>query len=688
MRDSELRIALVGNKNSGKSALFNALTGQKVHVGNYPGVTTHLQWGALKADHANLFEKTSVRVIDMPGLSSLNAYSTEEKDALASLTHQRGAQDTPNLLIDVIDAGNIEMGLYLALQLLELNMPTVIALNMIDEATSNGVTIDTAELGRELGVPVVPISATKQQGITALLEKVASLANDPAPERRIDFCSGDLHKAIHSVCHILEVPAHTVGMPVRYAAEKVIEHDEAILAQLDVEQEDLHVIDHIIDHLEKDSGLASETVMAKERYSYVDDLCARCINRADTSREQQRSQKIDKVLTHRIWGIPIYLCVMALVFWLTFSVIGGPLQEALESLFNWSGGAFGDFLLGVGVNHWVYDLVINGVWAGVFSVLSFLPIIMVLFFFLSFLEDSGYMTRVAFVMDKLLRKIGLSGRSFAPLIVGFGCNVPAIMATRTLPSERDRKLTILLTPFMSCSAKLPVYGMITAAFFGTKATLVMISLYVLGIVVAILLGFVLSRTLFKGDAMMYVMELPAYRWPALSDVVRHMWNNAKEFVKKAFTIIFLGTVVIWVLQNIDVTFNPVSDSSQSILAAIGTQISFIFKPIGLDSWEATTALLAGLAAKEAIVSTLTVLMGPLISSGLTIAAALATIFTPLTAFTFLVFILLYVPCLATFAATRKELDSTIQAIGIVVMQLVLAYVVCFVIYHVGLIIVG
>ena len=688
MQDHELRIALVGNKNSGKSALFNALTGQKVHVGNYPGVTTHLQWGALKGGYAHLFEKTSVRIIDMPGLSSLNAYSTEEKDALASLTLHRGSQDTPNYLIDVIDAGNIEMGLYLALQLLELNMPTIIALNMIDEATSNGVTIDTVELERELGVPVVPISATKQQGITALLEQVAALKDHPLSERRIDFCSGDLHKAIHSVCHILEAPAAQVGMPVRYAAEKVIEHDEAILTQLDVEQEDLHVIAHIIDHLEKDSGLASETVMAKERYAFVDDLCACCASRVETSREQQRSQKIDRVLTHRVWGIPIYLCIMALVFWLTFSVIGGPLQEALEGFFDWSGGAFGEFLLGVGVNHWVYDLVINGIWAGVCSVLSFLPIIMVLFFFLSFLEDSGYMTRVAFVMDKLLRKIGLSGRSFAPLIVGFGCNVPAIMATRTLPSERDRKLTILLTPFMSCSAKLPVYGMITAAFFGTKATLVMISLYVLGIVVAILLGFVLSRTLFKGDAMMYVMELPAYRWPALSDVVRHMWDNAKEFVKKAFTIIFLGTVVIWVLQNIDMTFNPVSYSSQSILAAIGTQISFIFQPIGLDLWEATTALLAGLAAKEAIVSTLTVLMGPLIGSGLTIAAALSTIFTPLTAFVFLVFILLYVPCLATFAATRKELDSTIQAIGIVVMQLVLAYVVCFVIYHIGLIFVG
>lgn len=688
MQDRELRIALVGNKNSGKSALFNALTGQKVHVGNYPGVTTHLQWGSLKRDYAYLFEKHSVRIIDMPGLSSLNAYSAEEQDALKSLTLQQGAADTPNLLIDVIDSGNIEMGLYLALQLLELNIPIVIALSMIDEATNNGITIDTDELSRELGVPVVPIAATKHQGITALLEQVAALAQDPFSPHRIDFCSGDLHKAIHAVCHILEVPAAHAGMPVRYAAEKVIEHDGEILSRLDVEEEDLHVIEHIIDHLEKDSGLASETVMAKERYAYVDDLCNRCANRVETSREQQRSQRIDRVLTHRIWGIPIYLCVMALVFWLTFSVIGGPLQEALEFFFNWSGNAFGEFLLGVGVNHWVYDLVINGVWAGVCSVLSFLPIIMVLFFFLSFLEDSGYMTRVAFVMDKLLRKIGLSGRSFAPLIVGFGCNVPAIMATRTLPSERDRKLTILLTPFMSCSAKLPVYGMITAAFFGTYATLAMISLYVLGIVVAIILGFVLSRTLFKGDAMMYVMELPAYRWPALSDVTRHMWVNAREFVKKAFTIIFLGTVIIWILQNIDVTFNPVSNSSESILAAIGTQISFLFGPIGLDSWEATTALLAGLAAKEAIVSTLTVLMGPLVASGMGITAALATIFTPLTAFVFLVFILLYVPCVATFAATRKELDSTAQAVGIVVMQLVLAYAVCFVIYHIGLLFVG
>lgn len=696
--ESDLRIALVGGKNCGKSALFNALTGAKAHVGNYPGVTTHLQPAPMKAEwvrvlagmpltarktftgteEAFLSRTDTVEVIDMPGLSSLNAFSVEEATALKMII-----EDPPDIFIDVIDASNIEMGLYLALQFMELNVPLVIALNMMDEVARDGVYIDVPALETALGVDVVPISATKEQGLTELMEATAAAPEKLNTTKRIDFCTGDLHKAVHSICHIIERPARAHNIPLRYAAEKLIEHDPTIPELLDIsEPEDIDVIGHIVDHLESDTGLSGETVMAKERYAYVDALCAAHVKREQESQEQQRSQSIDAVLTHRIWGIPIFLGIMALVFWLTFNVIGGPCQELLEGWFEQTGTSLGDMMLGAGVSYWLYDLIINGAWAGVCSVLSFLPIILVLFFFLSILEDSGYTMRVAFVMDKLLRRVGLSGRSLAPLIVGFGCNVPAIMATRSLPSERDRKLTMLLVPFMSCSAKLPVYAMITAAFFGSRGGLVMVSLYVLGVVVAILLSLVLSRTVFKGDAMMYIVEMPNYRIPALSGVLRHTWDNAKEFVKKAFTIIFLGTIVIWFLQNFDLTFNATADSSQSILAFIGTKISFIFAPIGLDSWQATTALLAGLVAKEAIVSTLTVLMGG--AMGAALSGALAGIFTPLTAYTFLAFILLYVPCIATFATTRKELNSTMAAIGIVCMQLVIAYVVCLVIYNGGL----
>lgn len=669
----EQHIAVVGAKNSGKSALFNVLTGSGAHVGNYPGVTTHIEACKLVPELARI-AGASVTVLDMPGLSSLNAYSVEEAETLECLL---GGE--LELLVNVVDAGNLEMGLYLSLQLLELNIPMVVALNMMDEAAANGVTVDTELLARELRVPVVPISAAKEQGITSLMEQVAAQMGAPvAPRSRIDFCSGDLHKALHSICHTLELPARQQGVPLRYAASKFIAHDEAIAAQLDVEPEDRHIIAEIIAHLEKDTGMSGEVVLATERYRYVDSLCARCVHRRSRSREQERSDRLDSVLTHRIWGIPLFLCVIALVFWLTFSVVGGPLQGLLEQGFEWFGDAVGSAMLAAGVSHWLYDLVVNGVIAGVCSVLSFLPIIMVLFFLLSFLEDSGYMTRAAYMMDKLLRKIGLSGRSFAPLIVGFGCNVPAIIATRTLPSERDRKLTVILAPFMSCSAKLPVYGMVTAAFFGGSAALVMVSLYLLGILVAVGLSLLLSKTVFKGDAMMYVMELPSYRVPALHDVCRHMWINAAEFVKKAFTIIFVGTVVIWFMQNFDTSFNPVSDASSSILAAIGTWMAPVLAPIGLDSWQATTGLLAGLAAKEAIVSTLAVLTG---GAG---AAALSSVFTPLTAYVFLVFILLYVPCLATFATTRKELGSTWQALLCVCMQILIAYLVCFAIYRVGL----
>ncbi|MBQ6453905.1 MAG: ferrous iron transport protein B, partial [Coriobacteriales bacterium] len=524
-----------------------------------------------------------------------------------------------------------------------------------------------------------------EQGISELAKSICDLLASPQQHRNYDFCSGGLHKAIHSISHIVEDESRDAGMSVRYVAGKLVAHDPDIPARLGIPAGDMHVIEHIVENLEAEYGQDSETVLASMRYNYVDELCRDCIKQRSWSREQERSDRIDRYLTNKFWGIPIFLGIMGLVFWLTFSVIGGPLQELLEWLFDVTGAWLGQRMIDAGISYWVYDLVINGAWAGVCSVLSFLPLIMVLFFFLSLLEDSGYMTRVSFVMDKLLRKVGISGRSFAPLLVGFGCNVPAIMATRSLPSERDRKFTVLLIPFMSCSAKLPVYAMITAAFFKSHGALVMVSLYVMGVLVALLLALILSRTVFKGDAMMYVMELPAYRMPALSDVLRHMWDNAREFVRKAFTIIFLGTIVIWFLQNFDLSFAPVVDSADSILAFIGTKLSVIFAPLGLGNWQATTALLAGLVAKEAIVSTLMVLLAGGAEAGLT--AALATIFTPLTAYTFLVFILLYVPCIATFAATRKELGSTMQALGALAMQLCVAYIVAFIVYHIGLLLV-
>ena len=681
---ADIHIALAGVKNSGKSALFNALTGQRTHVGNYPGVTTEHTHACLKSQFGQISEG-EIHVIDMPGMSSLTAYSLEEEEALDLLLH-----DPPNVIVNVIDTGHVAQGLYLALQLTQLNIPLILAFTMMDEL-ADGAYVDVEALSRALGIPAVAVSVPQGRGVSELARAAlracgvstarASKALNRTPIRFIDYCEGSLHKALHSIAHIVEDHCAQCGLPVRYAAEKFVEHDEKIAETLGVHSDDVHVIGEIVKMVEEESGYPGEVLLAMERYRFVDELCAQYVHFKAQSPEQERTDAIDRVVTHKVWGIPLFIVVMAAVFWLTFAVIGGPLQEVLEEFFDWAGGAIGEAMLGAGLSSWIYDLCINGVWAGVCSVLSFLPIICVLFFFLSFLEDSGYMTRVSFLMDELLRRIGLSGRSFVPLIVGFGCNVPAVMATRTLPSERDRKLTVLLAPFMSCSAKLPVYGMICGAFFGTNATLAMISLYVLGIVVALLLGLLLSKTLFKGDAMMYVTELPPYRLPALSDVLRHMWLNAKEFVKKAFTIIFAGTVIIWFLQSFDTSFNPVTDSSSSILAVIGTDISFIFAPIGLDSWQATTALLSGLAAKEAIVSTLAVLMG---GAETALAASLGTIFTPLTAYTFLAFILLYIPCLATFAATRKELGSTLQALGAVCMQLVVAYAVSFLIYNGGL----
>lgn len=671
-----IRIALAGTKNSGKSALFNALTGQHVHVGNYPGVTTDLQTGSLGVTYRRIWGR-DVEVVDMPGLSSLNVFSPEEKSAVEYLIGNEA-----DLILSVVDATSMEQGLYLAIQLLELNKPLVVALNMMDEAAANGVIVDLEQLEEVLHVPVIPISATKVQGIGELMEAASRTLSSHSYRKPVDYCSGALHKALHAIAHIIAAGADDQHISMRYAAQQMIAHDPEIAERIHVSEDDLHIIGHIIEKLEQDMGMDGETILATMRYRFVDQISEQCVRRQERTKERIRSEKIDRVATHKFWGIPLFLLVIVAVFWLTFSVVGGPLQELLDRAFGWFGGWIAQGMVAAGVSDWLIDLVVNGVIAGVGSVLSFLPIIMVLFFLLSFLEDSGYMTRVAFVMDKLLRKIGLSGRSFAPLIVGFGCNVPAIMATRTLPSERDRKLTILLTPFMSCSAKLPVYGMITAAFFSTHAALVMVSLYVLGIVIALIVGFVLSRTLYKGDSIMYVMELPNYRIPALRDVLRHMWDNAAEFVKKAFTIIFLGTVLIWFLQNFDISFNAVADSADSMLALFGTKICAIFAPIGLDNWQATTALIAGLAAKEAIVSTLAVLVGGGAEAAAT--AALAGIFTPLTAYVFLAFILLYVPCLATFATTRKELNSTAKALGIVVFQLVIAYVVCFILYHVGL----
>ena len=661
-------IALLGNPNAGKTTLFNALTGSNQHVGNFPGVTVEKKEGQIKG-------APDFTLVDLPGIYSLSPYTAEEVVTRDFLLDQH-----PSAVINIVDATNIERNLYLTVQLMELGVPVVVALNMMDEVRANGDSINVRALSKGLGLRVVPISASKAEGVDALLEQVRALAEQGDRSKALDLCTGEVHKAIHSVAHIIEDHAQAAGLPMRYAATKVVEGDEPTLAQLQLHEAEKDIIHHIVEDMEKNLGTDREAALADMRYAFIEELCFKAVHRSGHSKEQERSERIDRVLTHKVWAIPIFLAVMVAVFVLTFGVIGAALSDWFSMGIDWLTGLLDQGLTALHINQAIHSLLIEGVCAGVGSVLSFLPTIVVLFFFLSILEDSGYMARVAFVMDKLLRKIGLSGRSFVPMLIGFGCSVPAVMATRTLASERDRRMTILLIPFMSCSAKLPIYSLITAAFFPRHAGLVMSGLYVLGILCGILYGLLLKKLFFKGKPVPFVMELPAYRFPSPKTVLLHCWEKAKDFLVKAFTIIFMASIVIWILQSFDLRLMMVSNSADSMLADIGRLLAPVFAPLGFGDWISATALVTGLTAKEAVVSTLAVLV-----SGGDVAALpsiLASLYTPLEGLAFVCFTLLYMPCVATMAAVRREVGAG-RALVYMLAQTAVAWVVGCLVFQVG-----
>ncbi|MEZ4358276.1 MAG: ferrous iron transport protein B [Eubacteriales bacterium] len=661
--------ALAGNQNCGKTTLFNQLTGSNQHVGNFPGVTVEKKEGIIKR------AKTAT-VVDLPGIYSLSPYTSEEVVTRDFLIKER-----PDCIINIVDATNIERNLYLTLQLIELNIPMVVALNMMDEVTASGGAISIPKLSEKLGVPVVPIAAAKNQGISTLIDRVMEVASAKEQPKRMDFCSNEVHRAIHSVAHLIEDHANARNIPVRFAATKLIEGDQPTIQTLKLNQNELDILDHITKEMETALNTDREAAVADMRYNYIESVVKETVKKKRDTKEQILSLKIDKVLTNKYLAIPIFLLIMGIMFYLTFDVLGA----FLGSLMDWLVGEVTNIvdiaLTSFGLNETMHSLIIDGIFAGVGSVLSFLPIIIVLFFFLSMLEDSGYMARVAFVMDKPLRKVGLSGRSFVPMLIGFGCSVPAIMATRTLASERDRKLTIMLTPFMSCSAKLPIYAVFIMAFFVKYRAVIMIGLYVLGMAVAVLYGLLLRKTIFKGNPVPFVMELPAYRLPSLKSMMLHMWEKAKDFIRKAFTIIFVATIVIWILQKFDFRFNIVANSSDSMLANIGTLLAPIFAPLGFGNWQMSTALVTGLTAKEAVISTLSILFN--VSDATMLRAALTQSMSMLAAFSFLVFTLLYMPCVAAVAALRREMNSWWQSVAAMASQTLIAWIVAFIIYQGG-----
>ena len=645
-----MTFALAGNQNCGKTTLFNQLTGSNQHVGNFPGVTVDKKEGVIRDHHTgehhhgprswghprhrrkDIPQPEQAVVVDLPGIYSLSPYTAEE-----IVTRDFLIQEKPDGIINIVDATNIERNLYLSMQLMELNIPMVIALNMMDEMRANGSTVDILKLEQELGVPVVPISAAKNEGIDELIEHALRAAEHKELPKRQDFCTGAVHRCIHSLAHVVEDHAAAIGVPPRFAATKLVEGDKPMIQQLKLTENELELAEHSIQEMEAELGTDREAALADMRYTFIEKLCSDTVFKNGESREHMRSVRIDQILTGKYLAIPMFLLIMLLVFWLTFGVIGSFLSDLLSLGIDQVTAWVDAGLTAYGINPVVHSLIIDGVFAGVGSVLSFLPIIVTLFFFLSMLEDSGYMARVAFVMDKLLRKIGLSGRSFVPMLIGFGCSVPAIMATRTLASDRDRKMTILLTPFMSCSAKLPIYAVFTAAFFPKYGALVMMLLYVMGMAIGIVCALIMKSTLYKGNPVPFVMELPNYRLPSLKSVGLLMWDKAKDFLTRAFTVIFVATIVIWFLQTFDTRFNVVADSSASMLAGLGRIIAPIFAPLGFTDWRASTALITGFSAKEAVVSTMAVLTGTSVAN---LGTALAAIFTPLSAFSFLTFSLL------------------------------------------------
>ena len=666
-----LHFALAGNQNCGKTTLFNQLTGSNQHVGNFPGVTVDRKDGTIR-------NHPEASVTDLPGIYSLSPYTGEE-----IVSRQFILDENPDAIIDIIDATNIERNLYLTLQLMELDRPMVIALNMMDEVTANGGAVDVNLLESLLGVPVVPISAARNEGIGELVDHALHVARFRERPGRLDFCAPDgsdggaLHRCIHGIANLIEDHAVTAHIPVRFAATKLVEGDELVTEALHLDRNELDAIEHIITQMEGEAGTDRLSALADMRFSFIGDVCGRCVVKPHESREHVRSVKIDRILTGRYTAIPAFLVIMGLVFWLTFGVIGVALQGLMEDGIAAVIASADAGLKAFGTNDVVRSLAVDGVLTGVGSVLTFLPIIVVLFLFLSILEDSGYMARVAFVMDKVLRRFGLSGRSFVPMLVGFGCTVPAIMSTRTLPSEHDRKMTVMLTPFMSCSAKLPVYGLLCGAFFPQATVPAMVSLYLIGIAVGCIAALVLNRTAFKGDPVPFIMELPNYRLPSVKTTVMLAWDKAKDFITKAFTIIFAATVVIWFLQTFDIRFNVVADQSQSLLASLGSIIAPVLAPLGFGDWRASTALVTGLIAKESVISTLTVLLGA------TSPAALSTMFSPFTAYVFLVFTLLYPPCVAAIGAVKSELGAR-YAVAVFAFQVTVAWIVAFVVHSAGI----
>ena len=662
--------ALAGNQNCGKTTLFNALTGSNQHVGNFPGVTVDQKSGTIKG--------TNHQVVDLPGIYSIRPYTQEE-----IVTRDFILKSKPDAILNIVDATNIERNLYLTLQLMSLKVPMVIALNMMDELRGNGGSVNVQKMAEALGVPVVPISAAKNEGISELVDTLLNTASRCVKPKVQDFCpDGPVHRCIHAVCHIIEDHAQRAGISRRFCATKLIEGEEDFYELLDLSQNEKELIEHSIIEMEYDTGMDRNAALADMRYNFIEKVCASCVTKARESKEHRRSMAIDRVLTHRIFAIPLFIAIMCTVFFLTFHVVGAFLSDLMAYAVDGLTLLADKALTAYGINPVVHSLIIDGVFAGVGSVLSFLPIVVTLFFFLSILEDSGYMARVAFVMDKLLRKIGLSGRSFVPMLIGFGCSVPAIMATRTLSSNRDRQMTILLTPFMSCSAKIPIYTLFSAAFFPGHELPVMILLYFGGMAVGILAALVLKSTLFRGNPVPFVMELPNYRLPSPKSVLLLMWEKAEDFLTRAFTVIFMATVIIWFLQSFDLRLNVVTDSTASILASLGRLVSPLFAPLGFGDWRMVTALVSGFTAKEAVVSTFGVILGVSTDQ---LRSALHLLFTPASAASFLVFCLLYTPCVAAVATIHRELGSKWKTLVVVIGQCVIAWLAALVVYQSALV---
>lgn len=656
-----MKFALVGNQNCGKTTLFNQLTGSNQHVGNFPGVTVDIKSGDIRG-------RKDCVVVDMPGIYSLRPYSAEE-----IVTRDFVLNEKPDGIINIVDATNIERNLYLTIQLIEMRVPMVLALNMMDEVRAGGGTVDTKKLSEFLGIPVLPISASRNEGVEELIETAVRTAQKKIVPLVYDFCQpGAIHRCIHLVTHALEDHAESIGISSRYAAMNVIEGNQDIVDRLDFDTNELEMMEHSIVEMESDCGLDRNAAIADMRYQYIEAACAAAVIKGGESPARVRSRKIDNVLTHRFFALPIFVLIMLLVFFLTFDSIGAWLTALMENGVEWLTGVVDGALTAYGINPVVQSLIIDGIFAGVGNMIVFLPYIVLLFFFLSMLEDTGYMARVAFVMDKLLRKIGLSGKSVVPMLIGFGCSVPAIMATRTLTSDRDRRMTIMMTPFMSCTAKIPVYSVFIAAFFPRYRALAMVGLYLLGILVAIIFALTFGKAAFRGNPIPFVMELPDYRLPTLKTTLLLMWDKAKDFLRRAFTIIFLASIVIWALRTFDLKLNIAATDAESLLAHIGRLIAPVFQPLGFADWRASTSLIAGFMAKEAVISTLTVLVEN---------ADLSAIFSTTSAIGFLVFTLLYTPCVAAVAAIRRELDSKLATLGVVVMQCGIAWVCAAIVYQ-------